>query len=232
MNIKLIIIDDELDAIESIELLIKNFIDNVEIIGRAQSALEGLKLINKLKPDIVLLDIEMPGGNGFDLIEAIPSKEFAVIFTTASSEYSIKALRVKAVDYLLKPIIVEELEEAIHRAIAELHKNTLIYDKIPLPDLTGYTYVNILDIIHLKGDGNYTTVYFGNTNKVVSKNIKYFVDLLPADIFYRCHQSHLVNINEIKELKKNEGTYLIMSNGNKVDVSRANNDIHKILFSK
>ncbi len=231
MNLKLIIIDDELDAIESLELMIQNFIQNAEIVGTARTALDGIKLINQKKPDVVLLDIDMPGGTGFDLLETFPSRDFVVIFTTASSEHAIKALRIKAEDYLLKPIIIEELQLAIDKLSAQVKKPIDENGKIALADLTGYTYVNVKDIIHLKGEGNYTTVYYGNSNKVVSKNIKYFEDLLPSTLFFRCHQSHIVNLKEISELKKNEGLFLVMHNGDKVDVSRAHREEILSMFS-
>jgi two-component system LytT family response regulator len=222
MNLNVVIIDDEPDAVSALSALIEQFIEGVKIAGTAHNVLEGIKTINRTKPDVVLLDVDMPGGSGFDLLEAFPERSFKVIFTTASSGFALKALKAKAQDYLLKPVDLDELEHALAMVYSGKQKKDIT---IPLPDKGGYTYVNISDIIHLDGDGNYTTVYYGQNDKtIVSKNIKYFENLLDPRLFFRCHQSHIINPLKVKQLKKNEGTYLIMSNGNRVEVSRANKD--------
>ncbi|MES2779239.1 MAG: LytTR family DNA-binding domain-containing protein [Bacteroidota bacterium] len=223
--LRVVVIDDEPDAVSALCTLILEFTIGAEVVGTASSALEGIRVINKMRPDLILLDIDMPGGTGFELLDAFPDRFFKVVFTTASSSFAIKALKTKAHDYLLKPIDVDELRTTLDLAREPEHKLMEDDPTLPLPDLNGYTYVKIRDIIHLNGEGNYTTVYYGENGKsVVSKNIKYFETLLAPYAFFRCHQSYIINLSKVQQLKKNEGTYLVMSNGNRVEVSRANKE--------
>ncbi len=224
--LKIVIIDDEPDAIAVIKGLVEMFCTDVLIAGTALSAVEGVGVINNTKPDVVLLDIDMPGGTGFNLLESFGQRNFKVIFITASSEFAVKALRAKADDYLLKPVNPLELKQAFEKIKQEKNKTAGSTQKIVLPEKNGYYYANPADIIHVEGDGSYATVYLKNgLKKLVSKNIKSFEDQLTVYGFIRCHQSHLVNIAEVSQLKRADGVFLIMTNGNEVAVSRAKKEM-------
>jgi two-component system, LytTR family, response regulator len=226
LDLKIVIIDDEPAAIAVIKGLVEMFCADVHIAGTATSAIEGVQAIEQHRPDVVLLDIDMPGGNGFNLLEAFQQRNFKVIFITASSEFAIKALRFKADDYLLKPVNPLELKQAFEKIRQESIKPNAVPQKIALPEKNGYYYANIADIIHIEGDGSYVTIYLKNgSKKMVSKNIKSFDNMLTPHGFIRCHQSHLINLTEVNQLKRAEGIYLVMSNGNEVAVSRAKKDM-------
>jgi two-component system, LytTR family, response regulator len=224
--LKIVIIDDEPAAIAVIKGLVEMFCSDVLIAGTATSAVAGVQAIEQHKPDVVLLDIDMPGGNGFNLLEAFQQRTFKVIFITASSEFAIKALRFKADDYLLKPVNPLELKQAFEKIRQEQNRHSTIPQKIALPEKNGYYYANIIDIIHIEGDGSYATIYLKNgMKKMVSKNIKSFDEQLSPHGFIRCHQSHLINLAEVNQLKRAEGIFLVMSNGNEVAVSRAKKEM-------
>jgi two-component system, LytTR family, response regulator len=224
--LKIVIIDDEPDAIAVIRGLVEMFCNDVQVVGTATSAVEGIQAIEEHKPDVVLLDIDMPGGSGFNLLESFGQRPFKVIFITASGEFAIQALRAKADDYLLKPVNPLELKQALEKVRLDKGKQPLPAQKIALPEKNGYYYVNIADIIHIEGDGSYVTIYLKNgLKKTVSKNIKTFDDQLSPHGFIRCHQSHLVNMAEVSQLKRLDGIFLVMSNGNEVAVSRARKDM-------
>jgi two-component system, LytTR family, response regulator len=226
MMLRIVIIDDEPDAIAVIKGLVEMFCTDVQVAGTALTAVEGAAIINHTKPDVILLDIDMPGGNGFDLLELFEQRNFKVIFITASSEFAIKALRAKATDYLLKPVNPLELAQALEKIRQERTKIVPGVQKIVLPEKNGYYYTNPADIVHIEGEGSYATVYLkSGIKKLVSKNIKSFEDQLAGHGFIRCHQSHLVNLAEVSQLKRAEGIFLIMSNGNEVAVSRAKKDM-------
>jgi two-component system, LytTR family, response regulator len=224
--LKIVIIDDEPDAIAVIKGLVEMFCTDVQIAGTALSAVEGVSVINNAKPDVVLLDIDMPGGSGFDLLESFGQRNFKVIFITASSEFAVQALRAKADDYLLKPVNPLELKQAFEKIKQARNIPASGLQKIVLPEKNGYYYASPADIIHVEGDGSYATVYLKNgLKKLVSKNIKSFEDQLAGYGFIRCHQSHLVNLAEVSQLKRADGVFLIMSNGNEVAVSRAKKEM-------
>jgi two-component system LytT family response regulator len=221
-----IIIDDEPNAIRSLETILTEYCEGIEIAATANGALEGVKKVNTYHPDLVFLDVDMPGGNGFDFLEAFPDRDFKVIFTTASSDHALKAIKAKAEDYLLKPVDIDELNTALSNLRAVLDtKKSFDRNKIALPTQNGYTYVSYHDIIHIDNEGNYTTFYLkDNTKHLISKNIGYFADLLDFFPFFRCHQSHIINLDEINELNRTDGTHVILSNGNRIDVSRGKKD--------
>jgi two-component system, LytTR family, response regulator len=224
--LKIVIIDDEPDAIAVIRGLVEMFCTDVHIAGTALSAVEGINIISDVKPDAVLLDIDMPGGTGFNLLESFGQRNFKVIFITASSEFAIQALRARADDYLLKPVNPLELKQAFEKIKQAKTLPAAPLQKIVLPEKNGYYYASPADIVHVEGDGSYATVYLKNgLKKLVSKNIKSFEDQLAGFGFIRCHQSHLVNLTEVSQLKRADGVFLIMSNGNEVPVSRAKKEM-------
>ena len=219
-KITAVIIDDMPMAIAALEEDLKATDYDIYITGTAGSVVEGAKLLSRSDPDIVFLDIQMGDGDGFDLLEIIENKDFKVIFTTASREHAIRAFRFDAVDYLLKPIDVEMLEQAIGKAL----RTGLTGDK----DKTGVLLlstqeetrrVDVDDITRLESEGNYTVFYFINGEKLLlSKTLKTYEDKLP-DSFMRVHQSHLVNRDHVRSFIKTEGGYLLMTDGSRVPVA-------------
>lgn len=234
--LKAIIIDDELNAIELVSTILNDKFPDIEIIGTAQSPLQGVKLINNLKPNLVFLDIEMPEADGFELLEALPDKNFCTIFITAYDKYAIKAIKHSALDYLLKPIDVDEFCTAVNKAIEKLDNklektinyNTLIENlksnqlsKIALPSNKGIEYVEIKDIIKIDADGRYSVIYLINKRKItVTKQLNELVELLESDSFFRPHKSHFINLNFVKMFIKTEGNSIEMIDGSQVSLSR------------
>ncbi|MDQ6761430.1 MAG: LytTR family DNA-binding domain-containing protein [Bacteroidota bacterium] len=229
-----IIIDDEAKGRIALKQKLLDYCEEIQLAGEAENGLEGIKLIEKIQPDIVFLDIEMPRMDGFEMLHRLPEKNFHIIFTTAYDQYAIKAIKYAAFDYLLKPIDIEELKLSIskihsHQQIhtgkkLELLDQNLLknnFNKIAISTLEGLLFFDIGDIIHLEANSNYTTLYFNNRPKLLaSKTLKDFEELLPADIFFRTHHSHLINLNYIKRYIRGDGGQIELQNGNYVDVSR------------
>ena len=233
--LKAIIIDDELKGRIALRQKILDYCRDVLILGEAKNAAEGIHLIEIHHPDIVFLDIEMPGMNGFDMLKKLENKNFHIIFTTAYDQYAITAIRYSAFDYLLKPIDIEELRAAIARIQSQPLSHTekkletlelnlsskKSFNKIAVPTLQGLLFFDINTIVHLEAQSNYTIIYFIEHPKLVAcKTLKEFEDILPADIFFRTHHSHIINLNFIKRYIKGDGGQIEMQNGNYVDVSR------------
>lgn len=226
--IKAVIIDDEDGAIRVLSNMINEYISDVEVIATAHNVPDGVLAINRNKPDVVFLDIEMPDYSGFELLEFFNDVKFEIIFTTAYSNYAVQAFEVSAVDYVLKPIQITKLEVAIEKLRSRLQtagmdqrlqvlKDNLKDNrirKIALPISDGLYFVNIEDIIHLDADGAYTTVWLkGNSKLLVSKNLKYFEDMLARDQhFFRPHRSHIVNINYLKKYSRADDLLILENN--------------------
>ncbi len=230
--LKAIIIDDSIDARKALVMEIEDCCPEIELIGQAEGVVSGAKLIRAVNPDLIFLDIQMNDGSGFDLLELIGNINFKVIFTTASDEYAVKAFKYSAVDYLLKPIDPDELVSAVKKAERGNQKENLSLlmenaksatkpvRKLALNTLDKLHIVNISDIVRCESDVNYTQFFFSNGNKLlVTKTLKDFEDLLSEHQFIRVHQSHLVNVNFIKEFVKGDGGYLVMTDKTSVPVS-------------
>jgi two-component system, LytTR family, response regulator len=222
-KLKTIIVDDEPDAILVLKTMIQDFCDDVEVVGIAGNAIQAIKLIKERRPDVLFLDVEMPGGTGFDLLEAIGEPKPQVIFITAYNRHAIKAIRSNALDYLLKPVDVDELRAAVKKAAEKAGKTDreLKTSVIRLCGQEGIVLTEIRDIIYIKGEGRYSTVSFTDGKKVlVVKNLKEFEDELAGNFFYRVHKSHLVNCNHVKKIANKDGGFIELSNGESVEVSR------------
>ncbi|MHA4807325.1 LytR/AlgR family response regulator transcription factor [Flavitalea flava] len=231
-----IIIDDELKGRVALRQKLKDYCPGVEVTGEAENGEEGLMLINNQKPDIVFLDIEMPRMGGFEMLSQLKRKSFHLIFTTAYDQYAIRAIRFAAFDYLLKPVDIEELRSAIGKITDERRqenagsrleilehnlRSKTAMNKITIPTMEGLLFFNLSDIIHVEAQSNYTVFSFINRPKLtVSKTMKEFEDLLPGDIFFRCHHSHIINLNFIKRYIKGDGGQIELQNGELVDVAR------------
>ena len=229
-----VIIEDVEDARLALKQDLKDYCPEVDIIGEAEGVVSGIKLLKAKHPQIIFLDIQMGDGTGFDLLEIIGKGDAKVIFTTASDAYGIKAIKYSALEYLLKPIDPDELKEAVDKAKfsatikgqdrgIEMLTNQLqnqSTDRIALNTQEKITVVKLSDIIRCASDVNYTHFYFKDGNKVlVTKTLKEFDNLLSDRGFLRVHQSHLVNVDHIKELLKADGGTLKLSDGSSVPVS-------------
>jgi len=232
--LKIVIVDDENDALEALEWKLNRYIDNVEII-KCLSPSASIKIINESSPDIVFLDIQMPEMDGFTLLERLENRKFNLIFTTAHDEFALKAIKVSAIDYLLKPVDKDELIEAVDKVKLQ-KKGGLLEDKLQvlLGNINENTNekINISadgkvyllekkDVIMLKSDKSYTTVYLTSEQQiVVSKTLKEVEKKFQFPEFFRVHNSYLINLTHVKEYLKGLGGELIMSNGYTAAISR------------
>jgi two-component system, LytTR family, response regulator len=231
-----IIIDDEAKGRLALREKLSAYCPLVQVLAEADNGQEALLLIQHNKPQLIFLDIEMPRMNGFEMLNALQEKNFHVIFTTAYDQYAIKAIKYAAFDYLLKPIDIEELKTAVEKIElketnqtkkqVELLQQNIEHpkkqlNKLAIPTLEGLLFFDINDIIHLEANSNYTFIHFSGKPKITaSKTLKEFEEILPEDIFFRTHHSHLINLNYIKRYIKGDGGQIELQNGNYVDVSR------------
>jgi len=249
--ISAIIIDDEQHARFTLQAMLERyFIDKVRVVDSVDSVKEGVLSIHKHHPDLVFLDIEMPGENGFKLFDYFEQIPFSVIFATAYQNFAIDAVKVAALDYILKPVNYIDLQEAINlfekkkaKGISQDHIGKLLNSlnpiadtkgKVALPTFTGYQLEKVNSILYCEADQNYTKIYMVNGEQIlVSKPIRYLEEVLPIDTFFRIHKSHLVNLNFIKSYDRTEGYQVVLDNGAKLDVAtRRNQDFLKALTGK
>jgi len=235
-----IIVDDEEFARSSLYFLLQENCENVQIVGIAKSVSEAKTLLSNLNVDLIFLDIAMPGENGFGLINAAQQVNANIIFTTAYDQYALKAIKANALDYLLKPIDIEELKEAVNKAehlhqltnaannrseslknLAEDLANTNQIKRITLPNGQGYRLVDIDDIIHIEADSNYSVFHLNNLEKIaVSKVLKDYEEILPENKFVRIHKSSIVNLKYVKEYHSKNGLQVVLLNNDTINVSR------------
>lgn len=225
MGLKVGIIDDEVHAIETLEYDLKDVFENdIDIVFTTTNPVEGIKLIKKHLPDILFLDVEMPGLSGIDVLELIDDLDLKVVVTTAHEEFAIKAVGTKAIAYLLKPIQVEQLQKLIRKCQEEKHslpQRESLEDKLAVPVYDGIEIVEIEDIVYCRSESNYTSLIFKSGKKLVaSKTLKYFTETLPADKFFRIHKSFLIQLSHILKYLKRDGGELVMVNGDVLPVSR------------
>jgi two-component system LytT family response regulator len=215
---------------------VQEYCQQVDIMGEASSATEALKLIKQHSPDLIFLDIEMPGGSGFDLLKSLSNQNFEVIFVTAFDRYGIQAVKFCAIDYILKPIDIFELSKAVEKAqqqitrkkenqrLTELVANidrTEEEKRIALPLADKIEFIAINQIIRLEADSNYTHIYLeGKKEYMVCKTLKEYQDILEHHNFLRTHQSHLINCRKITAYMKTDGGYIAMADGSSVPISR------------
>ncbi len=234
-NINAIIIDDEERARNTLSSLLLNYCPEITVLATCANVPDGVLAINKHKPDVVFLDIEMPDYNGFELLGFFREIDFDIIFVTAYSEYAIKAFEISAVDYILKPIDIDQLKNSVEKLKQkklhsqmqeqiELLKESYKGDdirKIALSMSNGLTFVEIADIVLLEADGAYTTFYLKDGQKIlVSKKLKFYEDILSnRSFFFRTHRSYFVNVNYIKKYSRSENA-ILMDNEFSITISR------------
>ncbi|SDT09978.1 two-component system, LytT family, response regulator [Maribacter dokdonensis] len=231
MSLNAIIVEDEANSREILRNYISKYCPSVQLLGEASSIKDALTLIRSNSLDLVFLDVEMPFGNAFDLLDQLPDRTFETVFVTAYDHYAKDALNNHAAYYLTKPINIDELVnavayvETVREKEASLEGEVLstksngVEGKLTLPQQDGFQVLNIADILYCKADDNYTEIYLLNKKILVSKTLKYFEDALKNHPFARVHKSFLVNVNEVVKYKKGKGGSVVMSNGKEVMVS-------------
>ena len=235
--IKAIIIDDEIHCRKTLGMLLNEYCPGVQVTEQCEDAESGLGAIQRHKPHLVFLDIEMPNMNGFEMLEKLPQINFEIIFTTSYDQYAIKAIRFSALDYLLKPVDPEELQRAVQKVaerlehplpqqleilLQKLHQPASNIQKIALPTMEGLQMIAVNSIISCASDSNYTVFFLKNKQKlIVSRPLKETEEMLEEYSFLRVHNSYLVSLNEIDKYVKGEGGYLVMTDGSTIDVSRS-----------
>lgn len=232
MKLTSIIVEDEETSRDILKNYLKKYCPNVTVLGEAANVEEALVLIRNNDLDLVFLDVEMPYGNAFDLLDKVGDINFETIFVTAYNHYAIDALNAHASYYLMKPISIDELikavdyvteiktkEDALQDQILVPKTNT-VAGKITIPQLDGFEIINTSDILYCKADDNYTEIYLNTSKKkIVSKTLKYFEEALTSSGFARVHKSYLVNVNEVVKYVKGKGGSVVLSNGKQVMVS-------------
>jgi two-component system LytT family response regulator len=232
-----IIIDDEPNSRNALRQKIATYCPEVLIIADCENGEEGIANIESKKPDIVFLDVEMPRMNGFTMLQQLKDKNFEVIFITAYDHYAIKAIKFSALDYLLKPVEIEDLKAAVEKVTQKrkhaegnnrvelLLQNFLeeraAHQRIAITSMEGLQFVPTDDIIYLEANSNYTSFFItGNRKITTAKTLKDFEDILPASMFIRIHHSYIINKNGVEKYIKGEGGQVVMKNGVVLDVAR------------
>lgn len=241
--LKVFVVDDEFQSRNLLCRLLADNFPNVSILGQASNIKEAVEGISKHKPDLLFLDIELHGETAFDLLQQLNNVNCHIIFVTAHDEYALKAFRFNAVDYLLKPIILSELEYAIQKATAHLHEikftsneqlvNLIrsihhpknVHDKIAVPTSDGFVLVPVGEIIFCRASGNYTEFHLVNNKQLLSSyTLKQYHDLLTDQNFFRTHRSYLINMSYVKMYRKGDGGTAVMQDGTEVEISKQNKE--------
>lgn len=241
---KILIVEDELNAREFLYKMVTELKDSSDEVRVCSDVSEALEVLKKYKADLLLLDIQMPNGTGFELLERTKDQKFKVIFTTAYDKYALKAIKFSAFDYILKPIDIDELESSLKKVkseiddenfkvdemlIAHLKENLNKLSKIALPYKNGFIFLDLEEIIYVEADGSYTKIYTKSKEYVASKNIKHFEKLLEDHNFCRIHASFIVNLKEIVSFSKTNGGHVKLSSGKSINVSSSR---RKAFFDK
>lgn len=246
---KIAIVDDEAHCVESLVLHLENLFPDMNIVYKTNEPEKALFDLPKINPDLIFLDVEMPGINGFELLEQLSDHQFDIIFTTAYSKYAVKAFKAKAVDYLLKPLDEEELKLAVREwkksrsdkfsnsskkmeeLLEHLKREGILKSKIAIPVSDGIEFVRVEDIMYCKSQSNYSTIYFSDGRKtVVSKTIKEIEKTMTPYSFQRVHRSYLINPHYMKKYNRGDGGFLIMEDDQVIPVSKQHKSLVTGLF--
>lgn len=230
-----LIIDDEENSSNALKEKIRGYFPQVEVVAVCNNGEQGIAAINTLRPDVVFLDIEMPRMNGFAMLQQISNRNFEIIFTTAYDHYAIKAIRFSALDYLVKPVEIEELGQAIYRAEEkrqqplpnqrlELLLENLgqrVRQRIAVPTGSGLEFVKVDSIVYLEASINYTHLFLADGHKhTISRTLKEFEDMLPPETFIRIHHSHIINKSFAERYIRGDGGQVVLSNGVVLDIAK------------
>jgi two-component system, LytTR family, response regulator len=235
--LKAILIDDEENSISSLKEKLLTHCPQVKIIACCDNAAKGIEAIDNLQPDIVFLDIEMPVMNGFLMLQQLTYKNFELIFSTAYDHYAIKAIRFSALDYLVKPIEIDDLKTAVNKAeekrnhsypnpqiellVEQLISKKNNFSRIAIPTIEGLQFIRVEDIIYLEASSNYTHIFSTEKKKyIVSRTLKDFEDMLPTETFLRIHNSYIINKNYVEKYIRGEGGQVVLSNNVTLDVAK------------
>ena len=245
MKLKAIIVDDEDLARKNLGMLLKEYCPNVELVGDAGNITDAKKLIETVSPDVVFLDIRMPSGSeGFDLLDSLEKRDFLVVFVTAFKDYALRAFQANAIHYVLKPIDIEDLKDAVDRVtqakstFTENPENFETYfesiknlsssmesegygNKVAISHTKGIKLIHIDDIMYLEASGNCTVLYFTDgTRYLDTRTLKIYEGILNPSIFYRIHKSHIINLDYLKEYLNEDGHFAVLKNGKLLPVAR------------
>jgi two-component system, LytTR family, response regulator len=241
-----LLVDDEPNNLESLAFLLQNDCEGVAVAAKVGSAMEAREWLSKNPVDVIFLDINMPGETGFDLLNSLPKREFQVVFVSAYNEFALQAIKASALDYILKPVNIDELCVAVKKLKSTLdsaplnrEQNNVLLEhllhtvskrtppaKIALPHLGGINFIEVAEIVSLQADSNYTVIHMRDMQKlVITKTLKEFEELLDADRFARIHKSYIVNLNHIREYSSADGGLVKMIDGNQWSISRRQLDM-------
>ena len=242
-----IIVDDDAGCITTLEAILKKYCPQLQILGSANNVGDAVQLINSTSPHLVFLDVEIGKETGFDLFNYFSEPQFEVVFTTAHEKYALKAIKSSCYDFLLKPVVIQEVVSVVSKLEKEkksvsgqnaavlmdnLKSKDSHLQKIAIPSNDGYAFINVNDIISLEADGKYTKIVTQSGLKSLStKNIGEFEELLNADLFFRTHKSWIINLNHVKKFLKTE-SQVLLSNETTADVSSRKKDEFMRLFNK
>lgn len=246
--IRTVLVDDEIDSILILKNLLEIHCPSVKIVGEANSVNTALQAIETCSPDLLLLDIAMNNENAFDLLNRLPAINFQIIFVTAWDNHAIKAFKYSAIDYLLKPVDGEDLRDAVERVIQKRHEKEVMehlevlrnniealqlsQQKMAVPTMTGLSFILLKDVLRFEAKASCTVIYLSNGERIVTtRAIKEYENLLPDTVFYRVHNSHIINLNKVQKYQKGRGGYLFMEDGSEVEVAfRRRDDFLKRLL--
>lgn len=229
--IRAIIVDDEHHAIESLQILLEKYCPDVQVVSSSSTVLDAIGQINRHKPQLVFLDVSMPTGSGFDLLDALVEINFQFVFVTAFEQYAINALRRNALDYLIKPVDFTELRNAVQKVQQKISDHAqktnenaqvgaLMNTHLCVPVVDGIEFISYNDIIHLEAEGNYVKIHTTTSKPVIiAKTLKELESKLSSLIFIRCHRSYIVNLSKIKKYNKTDGGSLTLANGAQIPLS-------------
>jgi two-component system LytT family response regulator len=243
--LRALLIDDEQNNLENLAFMLQNYCKGIEIAGMVSSAAEAREWLNQGNANVLFLDIAMPIENGFELLKSIDYDQYKIVFVTAFNQYALQAIKANALDYLLKPINIDELNDTVEKLkkvienpnLSNDQKNSLNHflqtfgkkeqsRKIALPQIGGMSFVDVDDIVSLQADSNYTIIHLSNMQKmVISKTLKDFEELLDQNQFARIHKSYIIHLKYIKEYSSSDGGLVKMSDGNQWSVSRRQLDL-------
>jgi two-component system LytT family response regulator len=234
--IRTVLVDDETDSIRVLQILLDKYCPQVGVVGTAEGVETALAVIQATRPDLLFLDIEMTQGNAFDLLNQLRPLTFQVIFVTAFDNYAIRAFKYSAVDYLLKPVDIDELVGAVERVVQRSQQKNIInqmqvfldnmgtfsltQQKMAVPTVDGLIFINLKEVVRLEAKSSYTQIILENGNVVTAtRTIKDYEDILPEALFCRIHNSHIINLFKIEKYNKGRGGYVTLEDGSTIEVA-------------